>query len=53
MLVAKGTLDEVLERSSAEKEAAMRARLEKLSQDLSRGTSPIVRKNQMKLDGFR
>ena len=53
VLVAKGTLDEVLERSSAEKEAAMRARLEKLSQDLSRGTSPIVRKNQMKLDGFR
>ena len=45
-----GTYEKVLREA---KEAAMRARLEKLSQDLSRGTSPIVRKNQMKLDGFR
>ena len=52
VLVAKGTLDEVLERSSAEKERAMRARLEKLSDELSRGVSPIVRKNQLRLDGF-
>ncbi len=52
VLVAKGTLDEVLERSSAEKERAMRARLEKLSEELSRGSSPIIRKNQLRLDGF-
>ncbi len=53
VLVAKGTLDEVLERSSAEKEAAMRAKLERLSEDLSRGTSPVTRKSQTSLDGFR
>lgn len=53
VLVAKGTLDEVLERSAADKERAMRERLEKLSEELSRGTSPIVRKNQLSLDGFR
>ena len=52
VLVAKGTLDEVLERSSAEKERAMRERLEKLSDELSRGSSPIVRKNQTRIDGF-
>ncbi len=52
VLVAKGTLDEALERASAEKEKAMRVRLEKLSEELSRGTSPIVRKNQLRLDGF-
>lgn len=52
VLVAKGTLDEVLERSSADKERAMRTRLEKLSEDLSRGNSPIIQKNQTKLDGF-
>lgn len=53
VLVAKGTIDEVLERSSADKEAAMRSRLERLSQELSRGSSPIVKKNQLRLDGFR
>ena len=30
----------------------MRARLEKLSDELSRGVSPIVRKNQLRLDRF-
>ena len=53
VLVARGTLDEALERASAEKEAAMRSRLERLSRDLSRGTSPVVRKSQLRLDGFR
>lgn len=53
VLVAKGTLDEVLERSSAEKEASMRARLERLSEELSRGTSPIMKRDQTSLDGFR
>lgn len=53
VLVAKGTLDEVLERSSADKERAMRSRLEKLSEELSRGSSPVIRKNQLRLDGFQ
>ena len=52
VLIAKGTMDEVFDRSSYEKERAMRERLEKLSDDLSRGRSDIIRKNQMKLDGF-
>ena len=52
VLVAKGTLDEVLERNSAEKERAMRDRLERLSEELSRGSSPVVRKNQTRLDGY-
>ncbi len=52
VLVAKNTLDEVLERSSAEKERAMRERLERLSDELSRGSSPVLKKNQTRLDGF-
>lgn len=53
VLVAKGTLDEAMERSSAEKERLMRSRLERLSEELSRGSSPILGNTQRKLDGYR
>ncbi len=52
VLVAVGTLDEVLERTSSEKERAMRARLERLSEELSRGSSPLSGISQTRLDGF-
>lgn len=52
VLVAKGTLDEILERSSSEKEASMKSKLEKLSESLSRGTSPVTRKDQTSLESF-
>lgn len=52
VLIARGTLDEVFERSSTDKEKAMRERLEKLSDELGRGASPLSRRNQMRLDGF-
>ncbi len=50
VLIARGTVDEVYERSSAQKEEAMRARLMRLSDDLGRrGANP---RNQTRLDGF-
>jgi Fanconi anemia group M protein len=52
VLVAKGTLDEIYEKTAKDKEAAMRARLEKLSDQLSSGRSDIIRRNQTNLDGF-
>ena len=52
VLIANGTMDEVSDRSSAQKEQAMRQKLEKLSEDLSRGRSDILRRNQLRLDGF-
>ena len=53
VLVGKGTLDEVYEKAAKDKEAAMRERLMKLSDQLSRGQSKMVRKMQTNLDGYR
>ena len=52
VLIAKGTVDEIFERTSKQKEEAMRARLEKLSDDLSRGSSTLNRRDQTNLDAF-
>lgn len=52
VLIAKGTLDEILEQTSKDKEAAMRQKLERLSEELGRGSSPISGNSQMRLDGF-
>ena len=52
VLVAKGTMDEVMERSSSEKEAVMRERIEKLSESLSRCSSQVTRKKQTDLGSF-
>ena len=53
VLIARNTMDEVFDRSSSDKEKAMREKLERLSEDLSRGRSDILRRNQLRLDGFR
>ncbi len=52
VLITKGTLDEVFDKSSKQKEEAMRSRLEKLGDDLSHGRSSLSGRSQMRLDGF-
>lgn len=52
VLVAKGTMDEAMERSSAEKEAVMRDRIMKLSESLSMCRSQVTRKKQTDLESF-
>ena len=52
VLVARGTLDEVFEKTSKQREEAMRERLERLSEELGRGSSPMSERSQTRLDGF-
>ncbi len=52
VLIANGTMDEAAENTSKRKEEAMRANIEKLNQELSRGHTIIPNPNQRNLDGF-
>lgn len=52
VLIARGTMDEVFERSSKQKEAAMREKLERLSTELGSGSRGTHGRNQLRLDGF-
>ena len=52
VLIAKGTMDEVFDRSSKRKENEMRARLERLSEELSRASPRSTRRQQSGLGDF-
>ncbi len=52
VLIAKGTMDEVFDRSSKRKEDDMRARLERLSEELSRASPRSTRRQQSGLGDF-
>jgi Fanconi anemia group M protein len=52
VLIAKGTMDEVSDRSSKRKEDDMRGRLEKLSEELSRSSPYSSRRKQSGIDDF-
>ncbi|MBR4225888.1 MAG: DEAD/DEAH box helicase family protein [Candidatus Methanomethylophilaceae archaeon] len=52
VLIAKGTMDEVFDRSSKRKEDDMRARLERLSEELSRQSPRSARRQQSGLGDF-
>ena len=52
VLIAKGTMDEVFERSGKNKEDQMRSKLEKLSNELSKNNSALFYKRQTDLSSF-
>ena len=53
VLIAKGTMDEVFDRSSKRKENEMRARLERLSEELSRSSPRSSRRRQSDIGDYR
>ena len=53
VLIAKGTMDEVFDKSSKRKEDDMRGRLERLSEELSRSSPYLPRTSQSSIDRFR
>ncbi len=52
VLIANGTMDEAAENTSKRKEETMRANIEKLNLELSRGHSLLPDNSQRRLDGF-
>ncbi|MBR2255029.1 MAG: ATP-dependent RNA helicase, partial [Candidatus Methanomethylophilaceae archaeon] len=52
VLVTRGTVDEVFDNTSTKKEEAMRVRLTRLSEELSRGSPEEARRSQTTISSF-